>query len=323
MVYLGTVRKGKRGEMVYEHGTRKVREKDFTLILCFSRMWCFQRFFESFERMTIDLEHCHLSIVDNSDNTALRDALLERAREYSRHFRSVRLYKSWRLYQRPLLTAKVIAWKDSQNGPILGMHRDAMRLCETERFVMIEDDTLCPPDAVPRLLSLLDDNPKCGMATGIQPMRQSAAFMVTYPGVYYVKRTRDKVLEMATPSPFLRGVHKVDGSGWYCFASYKRLFSETTRLLMKVDDRRRNFAVDVLGVSYFKTLGYDVLADFGLWCGHYTKLQGSDFIWKRKHCRPMISKWIPEWQINMKATNISEPVHYKLLGRLTRQKDRS
>ena len=154
-------------------------------------------------------------------------------------------------------------------------------------------------------------------------MRQTAAYLVTYPGVYYVKRTCCKVLETVTPSPHLRGVHKVDGSGWYCFASYKHLFSRTTRLLLEVDDRTRNYAVDVLGVSYMKDLGYDVLADFGLWCGHYSMLGGSEFIWKKRHCKPMISKWIDEWKINMKTTNVSEPVHYKLLRRLTRQKDRS
>jgi hypothetical protein len=323
MVYTGTTRKGRKAEMVYQKGTQKVSPDDFTLILCFSRLWCFIKFFESFECMTMDLERCHLLILDNSDNIALRDALLERAREYSSHFRSVRLFKSWRLYQRPLLTAKVITWRDSQNGPILGMHADAMRLCETERFVMIEDDTLCPPDAVPRLLSLLHDNPRCGMATAIQPMRQSAAFIVTYPGVYYCKVEGTRMVEFVTPSPFLRGVHKIDGSGWYCFASYRDLFVQAHNRLLAVGDRTRNFAVDVLGTNFIRALGYDILADFDLWCGHYSKLGGEDFIWTRRHCRPMISKWVDEWQINMKVTNVRDKVHLDLLRRLTRRKDRS
>jgi len=321
MVYLGTVRNGKRGEMIFSAGSEQCLQSDFTLIICFSRLWCFQRFFESFENMNINMDRCHLLILDNSDNIALREALRERTEAYSEHFKSVRLSKSWRLYQRPLLTAKVINWKDSQNGPILGMHTDALRLCETERFVMIEDDTLCPVDAVPRLLSLLNDNPNCGMATAIQPMRQSSAFMVTYPGVYYVKREGSKIVETATPSQSLRGVHKVDGSGWYCFASYKDVFYQALRKLMKADDKTRNYAVDVLGVNYIREIGYDVLADFGLWCGHFSMLEGSEFVWKKKHCKPMISKWIPEWQINMKTTNVNEPIHYELLRKLTRRKD--
>jgi len=321
MVYLGTRRRGKRPDMVFESGRSRDKARGFTIIICFSRSWCFHKFFESFERMFIDMKRCHLLIIDNSDNTMLRDSLCDRAVAYSTHFKSVRLYKTWRLYQRPLLTKKTIAWKDSQNGPILGMHLDAMRLCKTSKFVMIEDDTLCPPDAVKRLLALLDKNPNCGMATAIQPMRQSAAYMVTYPGVYYVKMEGKKIVENVTPSPYLRGVHKVDGSGWYCFASYKRLFSKTTRMLMSVDDRTRNYAVDVLGVNHIRSLGFDVLADFGCWCGHFSKLGGDDFVWKKKHCKPMISRWIPEWQTNMKVINASKPVHYKLLRRLTRKKD--
>lgn len=307
--------------MVYENGTRTVREDDFTLIICFSRMWCFRKFFESFEKMHIEMDRCHLLIFDNSDNTALRDALLSRAKAYSGHFRSVRLFKSWRLYQRPLLTAKVIRWEDSQNGPILGMHKDAMKLCGTEVFFMIEDDTLCPVDAIPRLLSLLKEDRICGMATAIQPMRQSSAFLPTYPGVYYVERRGDKIIETATPSPKLRGVHQVDGSGWYCFASYREVFKKALNRLLNVDANTRNYAVDVLGVNFIQSQGYNILADFDLWCGHYTKLQGDDFIWTRKHCQPMISQWSDKWQVNMKTTNVSEPIHYKLLGRLTRSKD--
>jgi len=322
MVYLGKRQKGKQAEMVFSSGKKEDLRAGFTLILCFSRLWCFRKFFESFEKMKIPLENCNLLIIDNSNNTALRDALLNRAREYSEHFLTVRLYKTWRLYQRPLLTKKVISWKDSQNGPILGMHIDAMKLCKTDKFVMIEDDTLCPPDAVTRLLSLLHRYPDCGFATGIQAMRQSAAYLVTYPAVYYVTRNCCRIYEMVTPSPYLRGVHRVDGSGWYCFASYKNLFSRTTRLLLKVDDKTRNFAVDVLGVSYMNSLGYDVLADFDLWTEHYSKLQGDDFIWKKKHCKPMVSMWIPKWKTYMKATNLSEQEHYKLLRKLTKKKDR-
>lgn len=320
---MGTRRKGKRGQMLYSQGDEKCLKSDFTLVLCFSRLWCFLRFFESFERMTMDVSKCHLLIFDNSDNTALMDALMDRASSYIGAFKSVRLYKSWRLYQRPLLTKKVISWKDSQNGPILGMHMDVFRLCKTERFVMIEDDTICPTDAVPRLLSLLDDNPKCGMATAIQPMRQSAAYMVSYPAVYYVKRDGDMIVENVALSPYLRGVHKVDGTGWYCFASYKSVFRKATMKLLELDDKTRNHAVDIFHISEIRKLGYDVLADFGLWCGHFMKDGNSDFIWSKKHCKPMLSKWIPEWKCYTKITNMKEPIHYKLLRRLTRQKDRN
>lgn len=323
MVYLGRRQDGKRGQMVFQSPAWSKCNKGFTLILCFSRLWCFVKFFEHFERMRVDIKNCNLLIIDNSNDRTLRNVLYERAKEYANVFRSVRLYKTWRLYQRPLLTAKVISWKDSQNGPILGMHLDALRLCKTERFVMIEDDTLCPPDAVTRLLDVLDNTEGCGMVTAIQAMRQSAAYMVTYPAVYYVKKEGGKIVESVALSPYLRGLHKVDGSGWYCFASYRKLFLRATRELMKVDDRARNHAVDVLHVSIIRDLGYDVLADFDTWTGHYMMDGRSGFVWGKKHCKPMLSRWVPEWQTFTKVTNMAEPVHYKLLRRLKRQKDRT
>lgn len=286
-------------------------------------MWCFQKFFEHFEKMIMPMDRCHLLIFDNSDNTVLRDALLDRARAYSSSFRSVRLYKSWRLYQRPLLTAKVITWKDSQNGPILGMHLDVLRMCRTEKFVMIEDDTTCPPQAVPRLLQALEDNPKCGMVTGIQAMRQSAAYMVSYPAVYYVTKKGDRIIENVTLSPYLRGLHQIDGTGWYCFASYKKIFLQATRKLLKLDDKTRNHAVDVMHVSYIRDAGHDVLADFEVWCGHFMMDGRSQFTWEKKHCKPMLSSWNEKWQTYSKVTNMKEPIHYKLLRRLTRKRDRN
>jgi hypothetical protein len=322
MVYLGKRRPGKRAEMVLRKGTEIIRKKDFTLILCFSRTWCYIKFFEHFEKLRFDMKSCHLLIIDNSDNTKLRDLLLDRAKVYAGAFRSVRLYKTWRIYQRPLLTAKVITWKDSQNGPILGMHLDALRLTRTRRFVMIEDDTLVPPHAVSRLLNVLDENRNCGMATGIQAMRQSAAYMVSYPAVYYVKREGGRIVENVSLSPYLRGLHQIDGTGWYCFASYKDVFLRATREIMKQNDKIRNHAVDVLHTYFIRSFGYDVIADFGVWTGHYMVAGKEGFTWEKKHCKPMLSKWIPEWQTYSKVTNMKEPVHYKLLGRLTRRKDR-
>lgn len=322
MVYLGKRQKGKRPQMIFDSSKEKDLSKGFTLILCFSRLWCFMKFFEHFERMNIDMKNCNLLIIDNSNDRKLRNLLYDRAREYANGFRTVRLYKTWRLYQRPLLTAKVIKWKDSQNGPILGMHLDALRLCKTRRFVMIEDDTLCPPDAVPRLLEILDENHNCGMATAIQAMRQSAAYMVTYPAVYYVTKKDEKIVENVTLSPYLRGVHQIDGTGWFCFASYKDIFLKATRELMKVSDKARNYAVDVLHVSIIRDQGYDVLADFDVWTGHYMMEGKTGFVWKKKHCKPMLSKWIPEWHTFAKVTNLAEPIHYKLLRRLTRKRDR-
>lgn len=323
MVYTGRRQRGKKPGLVFDDTRGKDMEKGFTLILCWSRLWCFNRFFSSFEKMRIPLKDCNLLIIDNSNNTDLRDALVSRAGEYSGVFRSVRVFKTWREYQRPLLTSQKITWKTCQNGPIVGMHKDALRLCTTERFVMIEDDTLCPRDAVQRLLSLLDNNKNCGMATAIQAMRQSAAFNPTYTGIYYVEREGDKILEMVTPSPRSRGVHKVDASGWYCFASYKSVFLEATSMLEEADDETRNFAVDVLHVNNIRQLGYDILADFGLWCGHMSKMDGGIFNWGKNQCLPMISAWSEKWKCYLKSNQLRDPVHYRLIRNMTRKKDRS
>lgn len=323
MVFMGKVREGKEGGMVFTAGRLRSEKGDFTLFVCFSRKWCFQRFFENFERMTMDMDRCHLVVLDNSDDEKLRDLLLDRAREYVGHFKSVRLWKSWRLYTRPLKTAKAITWENSQLAPIHGMHRDAMRLCGTRVFVMIEDDTLPPEDAVPRLLSMLCDNNRCGFATGVQAMRQGSVFTPTYMGVYYVEREGDELREWLSPSPHLRGIHKVDGSGWYCFASYRDVFVRALDRMAEARGSTKHFAADVMQVNNIREAGYDVLADFSMWCGHFSLMQGEEFVWGKRQCRPTLCIWVPKWKVYAKTTEMKDAVHFELAGRLTRKKDKS
>jgi len=322
MVYMGAVREGKKGELVFSAGSCRYRKGDFTLFICFSRRWCFSRFFENFEEMTMDLDRCHLVLLDNSDDEKLEELLLGRAGSYEGSFKSVRVWKSWRLYSRPLQTAKNITWENSQLAPIHGMHRDAMSLCGTDVFVMIEDDTLPPPDAVPRLLSMLYDNPRCGFATGVQAMRQSSVFTPSYMGVYYVEREGDELREWLSPSPHLRGVHAVDGSGWYCFASYRLVFERALDRLAEASGSTKHFAADVMQVNNIKRDGFGVLADFSMWCGHYSVMDGVGYVWGRKNCRPTLCVWVPKWRTYAKTTEMKEQVHYELAGRLTRKKDR-
>jgi len=322
MVFTGKVREGKKGELLFSSGRQKNRARGFTLFLCFSRKWCYIRFFENFEKMELDVTSCNLVILDNSDDEKLRDLLLDRAKAYAGHFQTVRLWKSWRLYQRPLVNTKVITWENSQLAPIHGMHRDAMELCKTREFVMIEDDTLPPVDAVPRLLSMLCDNELCGMATGIQAMRQSSVFTPSYMGVYYVEREGDKLIEWLSPSPHLRGIHQVDGSGWYCFASYKDVFEEALDELVKARGSTKHFAADVMQVNNIRRKGWDVLADFSMWCGHFSLMDGSYYTWGKKNCRPALCTWVPKWKIYAKTTEMKDPLHFRLAGRLTRKKDR-
>jgi hypothetical protein len=323
MVFTGSRRPGKRPQMIFDSSGDHNLSKGFTLILCFSRLWCFRKFFVSFEKMKIDLDNCNLLIIDNSDDRRLRDALHDRAKEYAGSFRTVRLYKTWRIYQRPMITAKKIKWENSQLAPIYGMHMDAMRLCRTRRFVMMEDDTLAPPETIPRLLELLDENPNCAMATAIQAMRQQQVTMPTYMGIYYVEREGTQLIWWASPSPNLKGVHKIDGAGWYCFASYKDIFLKADKKLARETDGTRHFAADLQQVNNIRQMGYDVLADFGLWTKHISKYGKDFFHWGKKQCRPHLCVWVPEWQCYARAGEMKEPIHYKLVGRLTRQKDRS
>jgi hypothetical protein len=318
--------KGKRPEFLIDTTKGKDMKRGFTLFLCFSREWCIHNFFAAFNHLKIDMENCHLMVIDNSDLAGVRDGLLKKLEVYKDFFYTTRLLKTWRQGGRELVTQEHKEWHVGKLPYIYEMQKDMMRLCTTERFVILEDDTLPPykehPEVVMRLLGLLDENPKAGVASAVATGRAQVAWVKTRLGVHYLERDGNRVLWRLSPNTDLKGVHKMDACGWYCCASYRDVWVKAFEGMDGYIEEVPRFAMDVVHTNNIKRAGRDVLVDFGLWCEHMNHSAEGIIFWGKRQARPQIDVWMPEWKTYAQGVLLTEPAHKKVIMDIVRDRDK-
>lgn len=314
---------GKRAEFLVNTTKGKDMKRGFTIIVCFSRAWCVQNFFAAFNHLFIDMKNCHLLIFDNSDSVVLRDALLKKMDVYKDAFYTARLYKTWRQGGRELVTQENSEWNVGKLPYIYEMHKDFLRLCTTDRFVLLEDDTLPPwkdhPDVVTRMLETLKSHPKAAVVSAIATGRSSVAYAKVRLGIHYLKREGNKVIWRMSPSQHLRGLHKVDAVGWFCCAALKEPWLRAFDGMDGYVEDIPRFAMDVVHTNNIKMLGYDILADFSLWCVHMNHTPNQIIFWGKKQCRPQLDLWLPEWQVYAQGVSLAEPKTKPILKKFMRK----
>jgi len=318
---------GKKAEMLVDTTKGKDMKKGFTLIVCFSRAWCVQNFFAAFNHLQIDMKNCHLLIFDNSDSVVLQGKLQAKAETYKDSFYTTRLYKTWRQGGRELVTMENSEWNVGKLPYIYEMQKDFLGMCTTDKFVLLEDDTLPPykdrPDVVMNMLETLENNPKAALVSAIATGRSSVAYAKTRLGIHYLKREGNRVLWRLSPSQHLRGLHKVDATGWFCCAALKEPWLRAFDGMDEYVEDIPRFAMDVVHTNNIKLLGYDLLADFDLWCAHMNHTPDRIIFWGKKQCRPQLDIWLPEWKVYaqgvMLTTEECKPHLKKLMLKLGRK----
>jgi len=287
------VLKGKKGEFIFDNTKGKDLTAGFTLVVTFSRKWCVQNFFAAFNKLYIDMKNCHLIIFDNSCNIELEKVLIRKAGHYKENFASVRLYKSWRISKRTRTGAPDEGVEKSALPVIYAMHKDFLEMVKTDKFVLLEDDTLPPKNAVWKLLWLLDENPNAAIATAIATGRGPFKYVPTRLGVHYIKRLKNKIQIRVTPPPTLRGVKKMDCVGWYCLAAKTKIYKKGFEGMEEYFPKIARFALDGYQTNNLRQMGYDLLADFSLWCKHMNLAQNRIVFWGKNDAIPMVDIWLP------------------------------
>lgn len=302
---------GKKAEMLIDTTKGKDMKKGFTLIVCFSREWCIHNFFASFNHLKIDMKNCHLLVIDNSDMTTVRDGLLKKINIYKDAFYTCRLYKTWRMGGRELITQDNADWNVGKLPYIYEMHKDFLRLCSTDNFVLLEDDTLPPyktrPDVVMFMLEELEKRPKCAVYTAIETGRSSIPYAKVRLGIHYIHRVGNKILWRFSPNPKMRGAHKVDACGWYCCAARKDAWAKAFEGMDDYIGDVPRFAMDVVHINNIVLNGWDVIADFSLWCAHMNSMGKTIMFWGKRQARPQIDIWLPEWETYAQGVQLDAP----------------
>jgi len=286
--------------LIYSEGKPIEHEGDFSLVLCFSRKWCVHNFFVFFNKLRMPIDNCHLIIYDNTDDEQLKKMLIERIMIYKDIFRSLSYWKS---YRRPnVVSALDEIWKGqvditkSKLPVIYQMHLDIVDIIPTQRFIIMEDDTLVPKYAVEKLLKTLDKYPRCGVACAIETGRGTNINRPTRLGVHIIKRQGNRIIERLSLPPNLKGKILVDGCGWYCTASYRDLWKKSLLDMKKYFKDIPRFGMDNLHTNNIKQMGYDIIADFSLWCKHMDLDCGKILFWDKSKAVPMLDVWLPEYK---------------------------
>jgi len=188
------------------------------------------------------------------------------------------------------------------------MQQDIIDLITTDRFVQLEDDTLAPVDTIPRLLSLLEKHKNCGIATAIETGRSFEPWIKTRTGVHYLKMKENKLMERISLSPWHKGLVKVDGCGYYCFATWTHLWKETFKLMPKDMSDIPRFAMDNIQTNKVLALGFDILADFSLWCTHMNLTPEKILFWGRPQAVKMADLWIPRYNTYAQGIILKDPL---------------
>ena len=272
------------------------KKMDFTLVLAFSRRWCVFPFFRAFEKLRIPMDRCHLLIYCNKDSVLLENELLERAKAYTGAFKSVRLYSS---YRRSMGTTPLVKHDKEHRGKlpfIYAMYLDIIDMCETEKMLVMEDDTIIPNNAVLNLLNHMNRYKNRVFASGIETNRGPYEDIKTRLGVHYMKRKGDLILERLSLDPNTKGVVPVDACGWYCCASTPKIWKRGFRGMDKYLYEIPRFALDMFHTNNIKRAGIPVIADFGIWCKHMEIRPDKIIYWTKKQAVPMADIWIPQYK---------------------------
>jgi len=246
----------------------KDMDKGFTLSFLFSKQFCVTPFFNALAKMRIPLDNCHLIIFDNTDKKPLGEMLYEIALDLKDRFYSLRFYKSYRQGSQQILVHSKKSNKVSKIPFIMAAYKDIVRMVTTNQFIHIEDDTICPPHTILRLLRDAEVYGSESFISGVEPNRITMPFEKTRLGVHYFHVKKNTLLQRVSLSPKCQGVKKVDAAGHYCFITSKKTFR---RGMFKMPVFRNNpFTVTFDGYHTYNLTrnNIPVYADFNIKCFH-------------------------------------------------------
>jgi len=293
---------------------KKSDEKNgITLIITFSRRALVPFFFAAFENMQLPKKEIHLLIYDNTEDEPLRKGLEPLARKYALQFRSVRLFKSYLKGKGSISGSGNEQFSCSKLQNIWSMWLSLRRMIKTEFMFVLEDDTICPPNAFKRLLKILQRNSRVGFVTAIETGRNPYPWQPVRLGVHKVRMQGLKVLERHSLSPFLKGVVPIDASGVYCFAARTKAYLSGFEGYDPKKLRVPFFGLDNVFTYNIKQHGWQLLADFSLWCSHLQLSTSRIIAFSKDQAVEQYDLWVP------KLHNYAQGIEAKKKGQRARR----
>jgi len=293
---------------------KKSNEKIGTTIICtFSRRIFVPFFFAAFNKMILPKAGLHLIIYDTTEDEPLKDALMQELEFCFHGFKSVRFYKSYLKGKGNIIGSGNEQFKKSKLQNIWSMWCRMKRMIKTETFFVLEDDTICPPNAFMRLMGLLQRDSRIGFVTAIETGRHAYPWLPVRLGVHKVKMRGMKVLERRSFPPDTQGVRSIDAAGVYCFAARTAAYLDGFKGYDPVSLKVPFFALDNVLTWNIKQHGWRVYADFSTWCAHLEASSARIIAFGKDQAVEQADIWIPS------CNNYSSGVEVKKRGQKARR----
>lgn len=284
-----------------------------TLVCTFSRKIFVPFFFAAFNKMLLPKKDIHLIIYDNTEDEPLKDALMAELDFSFYGFKSIRFYKSYLKGKGNIVGSGNEQFKHSKLQNIWSMWLRMKRMIYTDTFFVLEDDTICPPNAFKRLMGILMRNSRIGFVTAIETGRHAYPWLPVRLGVHKVKMQGMKVLERRSFHPDTRGVKEIDAAGVYCFAARTKAYLDGFIGYNPISLKVPFFALDNVLTWNIKQHGWKVLADFSLWCSHLEASSARITAFSKDQAIEMSDIWLPQYN------NYSSGVEIKKIGQRARK----
>jgi len=273
----------------------KEKQEGVTVVITFSRKVLVPFFFKAFNQMVLPRKDMHLLVYDNTQDVPLANALKAEITPLIPLFKSVRLYKSNIKGRGCLCGVGNECFMLSKLYNIWSMWKRAWRMVYTDVFFQIEDDTIAPPNSFNKLYKTLLKHKKSAFVTGIEVGRATLPWAPTRLGVHKVKMKGKKILERHSFHPNTKGIKKIDAAGVYLFVARTKPFLTGFDGIHPYKDGIPFFAMDNVFTWNIKRHGYELYADFSVWCTHLSISTGRVIAWGKNQAYHASDIWIPKF----------------------------
>jgi glycosyltransferase involved in cell wall biosynthesis len=188
-----------------KHGLKNYENDELTLIIPVAREILLHRIFTWLDNAEIDRKNTHLVFLDHTESGFARKEFLK----YEK--------KGWAtcrvkcIDRNRIVEACVPRWKT-----IAENMNDGLKMVKTPYMACVEDDTIPPYNAIPKLFKIVKKNEDIVYAEGVELARQGEDRHVGAWDVFEENYTMTKAISKELKE---KGIEEITGGGFYCFVA--------------------------------------------------------------------------------------------------------
>ena len=261
--------------LAYIPKKHKLKDKncELTLMIPFSREVYLHRFFNWLDNADMDRENIHLVFLDHTNSGYATWQFLKQEGKWA----SVRVLKiPWDRYLKPSKERWTVIAKNMNYG---------LKLIDTPYLAIVEDDTIPPLDAIPRMFETIKKD-NCVFVEGVEVDRYEGTTIGAWDLL-----VREGII-IGTTKPIGKGLENITGGGFYCCMT-------KTDLAKKITFTDNLYGIPMGGdvnFVYELSLIGDCYIDWNIKCTHLSVTEdGSITEFYPKVTKPYGKMFTKEW----------------------------